>query len=106
MRPCCAQASSISAKGTSVVLPAPGGAISTAFGLSAKAARKAGKASETGKSGNMGGGKSETHPHVTRHSGAIKRRLGLGADRVQMESSERVKMLEKQRTRAGCVQPC
>ena len=28
------------------------------------------------------------------------------ADDVQMESSERVKMLEKQRYRAGCVNPC
>jgi hypothetical protein len=28
------------------------------------------------------------------------------ADRVQMESSERVKMLEKQSSRAGCVNPC
>jgi hypothetical protein len=28
------------------------------------------------------------------------------ADHVQLESSERVKMLEKQRCRAGCVNPC
>jgi hypothetical protein len=28
------------------------------------------------------------------------------ADRVQMETSERVKMLEKQQHRAGCVNPC
>ena len=27
------------------------------------------------------------------------------ADRVQMEKSERVKMLEKQRYKAGCVNP-
>ena len=28
------------------------------------------------------------------------------ADRVQMEPFERVKMLEKQRHKAGCVNPC
>jgi hypothetical protein len=28
------------------------------------------------------------------------------ADHVQMESSERVKMLEKQQCRVGCVNPC
>jgi hypothetical protein len=31
---------------------------------------------------------------------------GSRADRVQMESSERAKMLEKQRRRAGCINPC
>jgi hypothetical protein len=30
----------------------------------------------------------------------------IRADHVQMESSEGVKMLEKQRCRAGCVNPC
>ncbi|MFO0402262.1 MAG: hypothetical protein ACK52P_11220, partial [Alphaproteobacteria bacterium] len=38
--------------------------------------------------------------------GAARYLSGLRADRVQMESSERVKMLEKHSSGAGCVNPC
>ena len=75
MRPPAAQASSISASGTMVVLPAPGGAISTALEALLRAARSAGSASVTGNSGSMGGGDYPGIPvHVTPTVSAIKRR--------------------------------
>jgi hypothetical protein len=39
------------------------------------------------------------------HGSGQSMELGAGAERVQMEESERVKMLEKQQYRAGCGNP-
>ena len=47
---------------------------------------------------------SENNP--IRESRFNEQAAGSRADHVQMESSERAKMLEKQRRRAGCINPC